>query len=162
MGAPTSKSGLTDKQRRFVEEYLVDLNATQAAIRAGFSEKSASEQGYQLLHKTSVARAIAERQIERAERMAVSQDMVVAGLLREAHREGEGSSHAARVQAWQHLGRHLGMFRDGIDHHIQPDETLPEQEAAKRLVFLLNQAVSDKQSKRASHQRGGAEQSIDE
>jgi len=45
---------LTDKQARFCNEYLVDYNATQAAIRAGYSKKTASEQGYQQLHKTSV------------------------------------------------------------------------------------------------------------
>ncbi|SUV40803.1 Terminase small subunit [Avibacterium paragallinarum] len=48
----TSKGrGLTDKQKRFVEEYLIDLNATQAAIRAGYSKNRASELGYQLLQK---------------------------------------------------------------------------------------------------------------
>ena len=45
---------LTAKQQRFVEEYLVDLNATQAAIRAGYSKKTAEQQAYQLLQKTSV------------------------------------------------------------------------------------------------------------
>ncbi len=52
--------GLTDKQQRFVEEYLVDLNATQAAIRAGYSARTAEQQAFQLLQKTSVSEAIAE------------------------------------------------------------------------------------------------------
>ena len=51
---------LTPKQKLFVAEYLVDLNATQAAIRAGYSEKRASEIGYQLLRKTTVQAAIQE------------------------------------------------------------------------------------------------------
>ena len=46
---------LTDKQKRFVEEYLVDLSATQAAIRAGYSAKTAEQQAYKLLQKTSVS-----------------------------------------------------------------------------------------------------------
>ncbi|ANY83325.1 hypothetical protein BB934_34035 (plasmid) [Microvirga ossetica] len=50
---------LTDKQKRFVEDYLVDLNATQAAIRAGYSAKTAEQQAYKLLQKTSVSEAIA-------------------------------------------------------------------------------------------------------
>ena len=50
---------LTAKQERFVAEYLIDLNATQAAIRAGYSEKTADQYGHQLLKKTSVAAAIA-------------------------------------------------------------------------------------------------------
>lgn len=49
---------LTEKQKRFVQEYLVDLNATQAAIRAGYSPRRASELGYQLLQKTTVQSAI--------------------------------------------------------------------------------------------------------
>ena len=66
---------LTPKQQRFVAEYLIDLNATQAAIRAGYSAKTAEQLGYQLLQKTSVAAAIAEgqtRQLEKAELTAVA------------------------------------------------------------------------------------------
>lgn len=64
----TSKGrGLTDKQKRFVEEYLIDLNATQAAIRAGYSKNRASELGYQLLQKTTVQQAIEAAQNKRAE-----------------------------------------------------------------------------------------------
>ncbi|MCL8167264.1 terminase small subunit [Enterobacter kobei] len=54
--------GLTAQQRLFVAEYLKDGNATQAAIRAGYSKKSAEQIGYQLLQKTSVAQAIAQQQ----------------------------------------------------------------------------------------------------
>ena len=55
-------ANLTPKQQRFVEEYLIDLNATQAAIRAGYSEKTADSIGLQLLRKTQVAEAIAGAQ----------------------------------------------------------------------------------------------------
>ena len=51
---------LTEKQKRFVEEYLIDLNATQAAIRAGYSPKTAAEQGSQLLSKPRSADAISK------------------------------------------------------------------------------------------------------
>ena len=50
---------LNEKQQRFVEEYMIDLNATQAAIRAGYSVKNAASIGAQLLKKTQVQRAIA-------------------------------------------------------------------------------------------------------
>ncbi len=53
---------LTDQQRLFVAEYLKDNNAKQAAIRAGYSKKTAEQIGYQLLQKTSVAQAIAQQQ----------------------------------------------------------------------------------------------------
>ena len=68
---------LTPKQQRFVEEYLVDLNATQAAIRAGYSEKTAQEIGAQNLSKLMVATAIAEAQAARSERTEITQDRVL-------------------------------------------------------------------------------------
>lgn len=71
---------LTAKQKRFCDEYLKDLNATQAAIRAGYSESRASEIGYQLLQKTTVQAEIQKRQADRAERTEITQDMVVKEL----------------------------------------------------------------------------------
>lgn len=71
---------LTAKQQRFCDEYLIDLNATQAAIRAGYSEKTAMEQGYQLLQKTSVQEYIQERKADRVERTEITQDMVLREL----------------------------------------------------------------------------------
>jgi phage terminase small subunit len=58
----TANGGLTPKQARFVAEYLVDLNATQAAIRAGYSKKVAAQQGHENLMKPEIAAAIAEGQ----------------------------------------------------------------------------------------------------
>ena len=107
---------LTPKQQRFVDEYLIDLNATQSAIRAGYSPKTAEQQGFQLLKKTSVSEAIEQAQQERQKRTLVTQDDVIRGLLTEAEWQGEGSSHSARVSAWAHLGKHLNMFTDKIDH----------------------------------------------
>lgn len=71
---------LTEKQQRFIDEYLIDLNATQAAIRAGYSVKTADKQGYQLLEKTRVAEAISEKMAERSRRTGVNQDRVVMEL----------------------------------------------------------------------------------
>lgn len=72
----------TPKQQRFVDEYLVDLNATQAAIRAGYSQKTANEQAARLLANVSVQAAIAERMKERQQRTELTQDMVVKELAR--------------------------------------------------------------------------------
>ena len=63
---------LTPKQQRFIDEYLVDLNATQAAIRAGYSEKTAPEIGRQNLMKLDIKEAIAKRQQKRAERTEIT------------------------------------------------------------------------------------------
>ena len=106
---------LTPRQAAFVQQYLVDLNATQAAIRAGYSEKTAGRTAHENLKKPEIAQAIQEAQAERAERLEVTQDDVVRGLHKEATLEGEGSSHSARVAAWAHLGKHLGMFTEKVE-----------------------------------------------
>jgi len=68
------------KQQRFVDEYLIDLNATQAAIRAGYSAKTANEQGARLLANVSVSAAITAAQARRAKRTEITQDRVLAEL----------------------------------------------------------------------------------
>jgi phage terminase small subunit len=62
---------LTPKQQRFVEEYLIDLNATQAAIRAGYSAKTAQEQASRLLSNAMVSQAVSEAQARRSERTGI-------------------------------------------------------------------------------------------
>lgn len=71
---------LTEKQKRFVEEYLIDLNATQAAIRAGYSVKTANEQGAQNLAKLSIKEEICKAMAERSRRTGINQDRVVMEL----------------------------------------------------------------------------------
>jgi len=71
---------LTAKQERFVAEYLVDLNATQAAIRAGYSEKTATEQGSRLLTNVKVQEAIAKGQNKTAEKLEITKDRIVEEL----------------------------------------------------------------------------------
>lgn len=71
---------LTEKQQRFVDEYLIDLNATQAAIRAGYSVKTAREQASQNLTKLNIQQAISEKMAERSKRTGVNQDRVVMEL----------------------------------------------------------------------------------
>ena len=75
---------LTAKQQRFVEEYLLDLNATQAAIRAGYSEKTASEMGYENLSKPHIADAIALGKDTRSERTQIDADWLLERLAAEA------------------------------------------------------------------------------
>jgi phage terminase small subunit len=71
---------LTPKQKRFVDEYLIDLNATQAAIRAGYSKKNAGKIGPELLGKTRISEAIRSSMQKREQRTEVTQDMVVKQL----------------------------------------------------------------------------------
>lgn len=75
---------LTDKQRRFVDEYLIDLNATQAAIRAGYSAKTADRIGPELLGKTCVSEAISKKMAARSRRTGVNAERVVLELAKVA------------------------------------------------------------------------------
>ena len=105
---------MTPKQQRFIDEYLIDFNATQAAIRAGYSSDTAKQQGSRLLSNVDVRAAIDTAIRERSSRALLSQDAVLCGLLEEARYTGDGSSHSARVSAWAHIGKHLGMFIDRV------------------------------------------------
>lgn len=88
---------LTPKQSRFVDEYLLDLNATQAAIRAGYSVKRADAIGYENLRKPEIMTLIQERMRAREKRTGITQDKVLAELakigfsdIRNAIHWGEG------------------------------------------------------------------------
>lgn len=72
----------TKKQKRFIEEYLIDLNATQAAIRAGYSPETAYSIGQENLKKPEIAVAVAKAMAERSKRTGVNADRVVLELAR--------------------------------------------------------------------------------
>lgn len=139
--------GLTPKQARFVAEYLVDLNATQAAIRAGYSLKTAYSIGNENLKKPEIAAAIAERQSKIEAATGVTVEKVINALWTEATRTGEEASHAARVAALAHLGKHLGMFVERHEHTGRdggPIETrsLSDAELAERAAKLRNRLLA--------------------
>lgn len=69
--------GLTDKQRRFVEEYPIDSNATQAAIRAGYSEKTAYSAGQRLLKDVEIAKAIEAKRKETSEKLGITRERLM-------------------------------------------------------------------------------------
>ena len=75
--APVVSPGLEPRQQRFVDEYLVDLNGTQAAIRAGYSAKTAAEQSYDLLRRPHIAAAIAAARAAQQERTGINADALL-------------------------------------------------------------------------------------
>jgi phage terminase, small subunit len=99
------KGKLTEKQQRFVDEYLIDLNATQAAIRAGYSVKTADVIGCENLTKPNIQQAIAEHMAERSRRTGVNQDRVVLELAKIA-------CHLVQMTSMQHIsmGMKKGMY----------------------------------------------------
>jgi phage terminase small subunit len=105
---------LTARQKAFVHEYLIDLNASAAYQRAGYTSDDPNVHGPRLMANDRIKKAIQMEMVRRSNRVRLDQDEVIAGLRREAERTGEGSSHSARVQALIALGRHLGMFTDRV------------------------------------------------
>ena len=108
-----TEAAVNDKRRAFVREYLIDLNATQAAIRAGYSNRSAYSQGQRLLKDAEIQQAVRTAKEERAHDTGLSAQMVLQGLRGIA--EGEASD-SARVRAYELLGKHLGMFTERVEH----------------------------------------------
>jgi len=98
---------LTPKQRKFCEEYLIDLNATQAALRAGYSKKTAKDIACQNLAKPNISEKIAELQEETRKRTLVTVDFVVNGIKTIAE---EGEQENNRLKAYDLLGKHLGVY----------------------------------------------------
>jgi phage terminase small subunit len=135
---------LTDKQRRFVEEYLVDLNATQAAIRAGYSEKTAYSQGQRLLKNVEVAKLLSDRAANTSEKLDLSAERVLRGLFEEATRTGEGSSHGARVSAWGLLGKYHSLFTDKIEANVTADVTVNDARGQLESLIARQLAAGDK------------------
>jgi len=123
---------LSPKRAKFVQEYLIDLNATAAYVRAGYTTGNADVCGPRLLGNVGVQGAIKAAQAARAERVAIDQDYVIRRLVVEAEREDEGATHGARVSALTTLARHLGMLNDRIK--LEAGEGLAEAliEARKR------------------------------
>ena len=92
---------LTPKQQRFIEEYLIDLNATQAAIRAGYSASTAKDIGCENLAKPNIRACIDEALAERSKRTGINQDRVLRELARIAFINAENviNTNDATVKA---------------------------------------------------------------
>ena len=116
---------LTEKQKRFCEEYLIDLNATQAAVRAGYSEKTAFSIGVENLRKPLIQEYLQRLMQERSERTKVSADKVLQELERIAMTETEITGKE-KMKALELLGKHLGMFANGGSDDTKVLEKLDE------------------------------------
>lgn len=103
---------LTLKQQAFVDEYLKDRNATQAAIRCGYSEKTAKQQGSRLLSNVDVASAIDSATTEVSERAKVDAQDVLESILRIRAKAEDADRHSDALKANELLGKHLKMFTD--------------------------------------------------
>lgn len=143
---PPSERPLSPQQTLFVDEYLVDLNATQAAMRAGYSKRTAYSRGHKLLKMPNVAAAIQRRMRDRERRTEITQDWVLASLFETVERckqaepvrdrsgvqvfieTPDGQTAAAYtfdangvLRGLELAGRHLGMFEHRHRHAFDTD-----------------------------------------
>jgi phage terminase small subunit len=130
---------MTERQKRFCDEYLISLNATQAAIKAGYSKKYANTNANKLLQNTTISEFIAERMAEKEKDLIADQDEVLKYLTSVLRGEteseivvvegtGMGESSARKVQkapdekerlkAAELLGKRYGIFKDKVQNEI--------------------------------------------
>ena len=106
---------LTPKQQRFVDEYLIDLNSTQAAIRAGYSAKTANVIGPENLAKPYIQSAVQQAQAKQQERTLITADEVLKNIMRIANKAEEAEKLSDALKGQELLGRHLKMFTDKLE-----------------------------------------------
>lgn len=109
---------LTPKQEAFVREYLIDLNGTQAAIRAGYSPKTANEQAAQLLAKLSISEAVRAAQAERAEKCEISALWVLQEAMATYRAARDLDKLSEAVSALKLVGTHVDVqaFKERTEH----------------------------------------------
>ena len=133
---------MTEKQKRFCDEYLISLNATQAAIKAGYSKKYANTNASKLLQITTINEYIEKRMAEKESALIASQDEVLKYLTSVMRGEsqseivvvegiGEGCSEARlmdktpdekeRLKAAELLGKRYGLFTEKVEQQVDMD-----------------------------------------
>ena len=118
---------LTPKQSAFVREYMVDMNATQAAIRAGYKEKNAYQIGSENLRKPQVQHAIQKQRAVVEETCRITVEWVlnqIAGIARK-----EDAADRDRLKALELLGKYLGLWEKRTDDETNVVRVIIENEA---------------------------------
>lgn len=136
---------MTTKQKRFCDEYLIDLNATKAAIRSGYSEKTARKIGQENLTKPDIKEYIAERMAEKESELIADQDEVLrylTSVLRgksrssvvvvenigdycsEAREIEKAPDEKERLRAAELLGKRYGLYTDRMEQDVDMELTI--------------------------------------
>ncbi|MBC8525902.1 MAG: terminase small subunit [Candidatus Cloacimonetes bacterium] len=104
---------LTYKQKRFCKEYAIDFNATQSAIRAGYSKKTAYSQGQRLLKKVEIKNSIRELENKHTEEVEITVEDILRELKKIAFDlQSEEVRYRDKLKALELLGKHLSMWTD--------------------------------------------------
>lgn len=154
------KGDLTERQRRFVEEYLVDGNATQAATRAGYSPATARQQGQRMLTNVDIKAALKAAQGQRSERIGVTQDRVVeelalvgfsdlrhykvtgGGLMLAEHAPSEAMRAVSSVKQTMKLDQETGDLVTNVEYKFWDKNSALEKLAKHLGMFVERHEVS--------------------
>ena len=109
---------LSAKQEQFCREYLVDLNATQAAIRAGYSAKTAAVIGNENLIKPYIAERIAVLKQERADKVSVTAQDVLKGVIEVTLLAREEGDLKTALKGYELQGKHIGMWTEKVQQEV--------------------------------------------
>ena len=154
MSGKKKEQVITPKQDRFAKEYVVDLNATQAAIRAGYSKKTARQQASRMLSKDYIQATIQKygRKVDR--KVGLSAERILGGLLQNAERCQQGEpvldkfgqptgvwrfDAAGSNRAWELLGKNRRLFIDRTEL-VDVDGV---QEYVERICNILTDEIND-------------------
>ncbi|QGP57378.1 Terminase small subunit (plasmid) [Piscirickettsia salmonis] len=133
-------SKLSAKQQKFVTEYLVDLNATQAAIRAGYSEKTANRIGSQNLSKVDIQTEIEKRRGKIEKKTEITVERVLAEYGKIAFSEAsETLKNQDKLKALDALGRHLGLFVHKVEADINLNKKSDKDELNELLFYEFSE-----------------------
>ena len=135
--ADNDKKKLTAKQQAFVAEFLVDLNATQAAIRAGYSVKTAYAIGEENLKKPEIAHAIAQAQAERAEKTQRTALDVLKDIQDVSKEARDGGDLKTALKGYELEGKHLGMFTEKHEHTGKNGGPIPVEHNVSAAVAAM-------------------------
>ena len=112
MKQPESSVKLTPKQEAFCNEFIKDLNITQAAMRAGYSPKHARNNAYTLTQDPAIVQRIAELKSEQTKRTKIEADDILRRLVRIADKTEQEGDYNAAIRSLELLGKHQAMWTE--------------------------------------------------
>ncbi len=133
---------LTDRMKTFCEEYLVDLNATQAVVRAGYKTKYPNRVAFQLMENPAVRISIDALRAERSKSSDVTKDFVLRGIQKAIRLAEESNNLNALLRGHELLARHLGMFVERTEISGPDGEAIKMEQKVKEDVADFKSAIT--------------------
>lgn len=140
-----NKTGPTERYEAFADEYIMHFNGTKAAIAAGYSKRSATMKGSQLLRDPRVIKIVEQKLAERAKRIELDQDRIIYDLEDVRRKSIKGGQYAVAVRATELQGKHLNMFGDRLKIGFEEEFYEKIAEAGQSLQIVLRRFEDEKE-----------------